>query len=95
VIGTGEVIVIYAMVEMIAKDTERGIIETENETVGTEETTGIGSDTTTAEEVEEAMNTTIETVHVVVEGKMKLLQSQWVDIEIGDNVGMKMRLLSL
>jgi len=60
------------MVEMIEIDTEKGITETENETVETEEITGIETDTTTVEEVEEATITTTETDHDVVEGKMKL-----------------------
>lgn len=93
--GTEEVIVIGVMVEMIEKDTERGITETENETVETEEITGIETDTTTVEEVEEATITTTGTDHDVVEGKMKLLLSQWADTGTEDNEGMKMRLLSL
>lgn len=93
--GTEEVIVIGVMVEMIEKDTERGITETENETVETEEITGIETDMTTVEEGDEAMITTTETDHDVVEGRMKLLLSQWADTGTGDNEGMKMRLLSL
>ena len=94
-IETVRVIVTGVMVEMIEIDTERGTIETENETVETEEITGIETDTTTVEEVEEATITTTETDHDVVEGRMKLLLSVWVDIGIGDSEGMKMRLLSL
>ena len=89
------VIVTGVMVEMIEKDTEKGITETENETVETEEITGIETDTTTVEEVEEATITTTGTDHDVVEGRMKLLLSQWADTGTGDNEGMKMLLLSL
>lgn len=93
--GTAEVIVIGVMVEMIEIDTERGTTETENETVETEEITGIETDTNMVEEADEAMTTTIGTDHDVVEGRMKLLLSQWADTGTGDNEGMKMRLLSL
>lgn len=92
---TVEVTVIDVMVEMIEIDMAKGITETENETVETEEITGIETDTTTVEEVEEATITTTGTDHDVVEGKMKLLLSQWADTGTGDNEGMKMRLLSL
>lgn len=70
----------------------RGIIETE---VTEMEDTGIERDTK-AEEVEDLMIMMIvEITRVVVEGKMRGLLSQWVDIGIEDHVGKRMLMLLL
>lgn len=70
----------------------RGIIVTEVTEV--DMNTGIGRGTI-VEEVEDPTITMIEGItRVVVEGKMRVLQSPW-DIEIGDHVGKRMLMLLL
>lgn len=98
VIETEEEIAIEVIDVMVEEEMSgigaRGIIETEGNEVDMNIETGID---TTKVEVEEGHMTmmTEEIIHVVVEEKMRVSQSQWVGIGTEDHVGRKMLMLLL